>query len=153
MSIIRVSKQWSLRGHDESECPAAACYDLSKSPEWNIRHWIRRGDYRGAANLIHWFVDEKWMPTEWVRLAQEAASQPATAPYARPPYWQQLDHIVRGLRSRQPVPTRKIGRPQTELPPDVVAEVKRLTEKGFGRTHIATRLTISERQVRNAREA
>ncbi len=43
------------------------------------------------------------------------------------------------------------GHPWAELPADVVAEVHRLTERGFGRGCIAQRLGISERQVRNAR--
>jgi transcriptional regulator with XRE-family HTH domain len=43
------------------------------------------------------------------------------------------------------------GRPRTELQPEVVTEVRRLTEKGFGRASIAAKLGISEYQVRNAR--
>ncbi len=43
------------------------------------------------------------------------------------------------------------GRRPAELPPEVLAEVGRLTAQGFGRPWIAERLGISERQVRNAR--
>jgi len=43
------------------------------------------------------------------------------------------------------------GRPQSVLPPDVFAEVRLLSDLGWGRDSIATRLGISPRQVRNAR--
>ena len=43
------------------------------------------------------------------------------------------------------------GRKRKELRPDVVDDVRRLTERGFGRDYIAEKLGISARQVRNQR--